>query len=390
MIQRSLFSAGRLTALVVSAVALGLTGCDKAKAPETPVRAVRTMVIADTGGILDREFSGEIRARVETRLSFRVPGKITARQAELGQSVRGGQVLAQLDAADLRLGQEAARAGLMAAQAQANQAAADFKRFQDLRAQGFISAAELERHQTLLKSAEASLAQARAQSQVQGNQTSYSQLTATAAGVITSVEAELGQVVAAGMPVITLAHDGPRDVVFVIPEDLSAAVRPLVGKPGALKVRRWGSDRWMPATIREMAAAADTVTRTLQVKADVGALDGTLGQTATVALAVPARIREGLRLPLHALTEHQGKSVVWLLDPKSMTVSRQNVITADVSGNIVLVAAGLRPGQEVVTAGAHVLTPGQKVKRLVDKAAVDAAASAVGAQSLAATVNAVK
>ncbi|HET6786631.1 MAG TPA: efflux RND transporter periplasmic adaptor subunit, partial [Aquabacterium sp.] len=166
MIQRSLFSTGRLTALVVSAVALGLTGCDKAKAPETPVRAVRTMVIADTGGILDREFSGEIRARVETRLSFRVPGKITARQAELGQSVRGGQVLAQLDAADLRLGQEAARAGLMAAQAQAQQAAADFKRFQDLRAQGFISAAELERHQTMLKSAEASLEQARAQSQV--------------------------------------------------------------------------------------------------------------------------------------------------------------------------------------------------------------------------------
>jgi len=366
-------------ALVVVAVAAALAGCQKAEPPVEVVRAVRTQVIGDVGSMIDREFSGEIRARVESRLAFRVPGKITQRPAELGMSVRPGQMLAQLDAADLRLGQAAAQAAVAAAQVQAAQAAADFKRFQDLRAQGFISPAELERHQTVLKAAEAQLAQARAQAAVQGNQTSYSQLGADASGIVTSIDAEPGQVVAAGQPVLTLAHDGPRDVVFAVPEDLGASVRPLIGKAGGIKVRRWGTDKWVSATIREMAAAADGVTRTLQVKADVSGLDVSLGQTATVALSVPSRIKEGLRLPLHAMIEHQGQSMVWVLDPRTMTVNRQPVVTAEVSGNVVLVAAGLKSGQEVVIAGVHVLIPGQKVKRLVEPGAAAATPAAPSA-----------
>jgi RND family efflux transporter MFP subunit len=376
MIQRFMSSRRVLAFGGAASLMTVLVGCQPAKAPESPVRAVRTLVISETGGTLDREFSGDIRARTETRLSFRVPGKITARQVELGQSVRPGQTLAQLDATDLRLNQQAAQAGLAAAEATAVQAAADLKRFQDLRAQGFISAAELDRHQTNQKNAQAQLTQARAQAGVQGNQAAYSTLTAGAAGVITSVDAEPGQVVAAGQPVVTLAHDGPRDVVFSVPEDMGPTVRPLVGKGGALKVRRWGSDQWAPATIREMAAATDPTTRTFLVKADVNRLDAALGQTATVALAVPSRLQGGgVHLPLNALVEQGGKSAVWILDPKAMTVSRQPVVTAEVNGNIVLVASGLRPGQEVVTAGVHVLTQGQKVRRLQVSASAAAANS---------------
>lgn len=376
MIQRFMSSRALLVFGGVAALSAALGGCQPAKAPESPVRAVRTMVVSDTGGALDREFSGDIRARTETRLSFRVPGKVTARQVELGQSVRPGQVLAQLDPTDLRLNQQAAQAGLAAAEATAAQAAADLKRFQDLRAQGFISAAELDRHVTNQKNAQAQLTQARAQANVQGNQAGYGTLVATAAGLITSVDVEPGQVVAAGQPVLTLAHDGPRDVVFSVPEDMGPAVRPLVGKTGALKVRRWGSERWAPATIREMAAATDPATRTFLVKADVNGLDAALGQTATVALAVPSRLQGGgVQLPLNALVEQGGKSAVWLLDPKTMTVARQPVTTAEVNGNIILVAAGLRPGQEVVTAGVHVLNEGQKVRRLQVSAAASAALS---------------
>ncbi len=365
---------GLVTGLTVALVAL--SACGPKPPPEDPIRAVRTLVVSDTGGVIDREFAGEIRARTETRLSFRVPGKITQRTVDLGQSVRAGQLLAQLDPTDLRLGQEAARAGLMAAQVTANQAQVDFKRFQDLQAQGFISAAELERHQATLRTSQAALTQAQAQASAQGNQAAYSALTASAAGVITAVDAEPGQVVTPGQPVVTLALDGPRDVVFSVPEDMGATLRPLVGKAGALKVRRWGTDRWLPATIREMAAAADTVSRTFLVKADVGQADVTLGQTATVALSTPSRVPNGVHLPLHALVEQQGKSSVWLLNPQSMTVSQQAVTTAEISGNVVLVAAGLKPGQEVVTAGVHVLTPGQKVRRLAVVATAPVAASA--------------
>jgi multidrug efflux system membrane fusion protein len=373
-------SSPRWALLIASVSLLALGACSKPPEVETPVRAVRTLVLKDAGGLIDREFSGEVKARTETRLSFRVGGKVTQRLVELGQPVRAGQALALLDATDLRLSQDAARAGLAAAQVQVNQAQADFKRFQDLRAQGFISQAELERHQTTLKAAEASAAQARAQLSVQGNQAAYSSLNSTAAGVVTLVSVEPGQVVNPGEPVLTVAHDGPRDVVFAIPEDMGNAVRPLVGKMNAIKARRWGTEVWVPATIREMAAAADPASRTLLVKADVGRADVSLGQTASVAISVAPRIQAGVHVPLQALVEFQGRSAVWVLDSASMTVKQQPVSTGEVNGNVVLVASGIKPGQEIVTAGVHVLTSGQKVRRLLDASAAAATATAAASK----------
>lgn len=345
------------------ALVLTLSACSKEAPAPTPVRAVRTLTLTETGGVMEREFSADIRARTESRLGFRVPGKVSRRLVELGQSVRAGQVLAQLDPQDLRLQQDAARAGLASAEANAAQAASDLKRFTDLKAQGFISDAELERRATAQKAADATLRQARAQAGVQGNQASYAALVADASGVITSVDLEPGQVVNAGTPVLTLAQDGPRDAVFAVPEDLGQTVKPLVGKTGAIKVRRWGSSEWVPATIRELAAAADPQTRTYLVKADVGRAGFDLGQSASVAFNTPLRSTGGVRVPLHALTERNGQSVLWLLDAPSMTVKPQPVVTADVTGNVVLVVKGVSPGQEVVTAGAHTLNPGQKVRR---------------------------
>jgi membrane fusion protein, multidrug efflux system len=340
-----------------------LAGCGKKPVTEPPVRAVRTLMLAETGGVLEREFAAEVRARTESRLGFRVGGKVNRRLVELGQSVTRGQVLAQLDPQDLQLAQEAARAGLAAAEAQATQAAANYKRFVELKSQGFISAAELERHDTMNKAAQASLRQARAQAGVQGNQTSYAALTADAPGVITGVDLEPGMVVGAGMPVLTLAHDGPRDVVFSVPEDMGPTVRSLMGKPGALKARRWGTQDWVPVTLREVAAATDPLTRTYLVKADVGRAGFELGQTATVGMNAPVRAAQGVRVPVNALAERGGKSVLWVLDGKTMTVNPVEVTTKDITGNLILVSQGIQPGQEIVTAGVHVLTPGQKVRR---------------------------
>jgi multidrug efflux system membrane fusion protein len=362
-------------------VAALLAACSKPATVEEPVRAVRTLVLSETGGALEREFAADIRARTESRLSFRVAGKVNRRLVELGQAVRAGQVLAQLDPIDLKLGEDAARAGLAAAEANAAQASADLKRFTELKAQGFISDAELDRHVTANKTAQASLQQARAQAGVQTNQASYAALVAGASGVITSVDLEPGQVVNAGLPVLTLAHDGPRDAVFSVPEDMGPVVRPLVGKPGALKLRRWGTSEWVPATLREIAAATDSLTRTYLAKADVGAAAGfDLGQTAVVMLNAPVRVTGGVRVPLNALAERDGKSVVWVLNPQSMTVQPAPVVTGDVTGNVVLLAKGVTPGQEIVTAGIHVLTPGQHVRRYQLDAAVPASGPASAAQ----------
>lgn len=361
---RSFFAPG-----VVLTIMLSLAACSKPEPLPDPVRAVRTQTVAaqSAGGVL--EFAGEVRARTESRLGFRVGGKIVRRQVELGDAVKAGQVLAQLDPQDLKLGQDAARAALASAQANLDMTQADLKRYRELREQGFISSAELDRREMATTAARAQFDQARAQAGVQGNQAAYAALTADAPGVVTGVDAEPGMVVAAGATVLRLARDGARDVVFAIPEDKVALVKALGGQPGRFKVRLWGEGAvLLPATLREVAASADPVTRTFSVKVDVGtgqAIDLRLGQTATVLVELPQAVGV-VKLPLSALKEEQGRSAVWVVDKEAMTVSLQTVQVAGADGNDAVISAGLAPGQVVVTAGVHVLTPGQKVKPWVE------------------------
>lgn len=363
---------GFLLAAVAVVAAAALSACGKSAPAPEPERAVRTQVVADGSAGLVHEYAAELRARTESRLSFRVGGKLLERRVGLGDVVKPGQALARLDAQDLKLAQDAAAAAMNAARVNRDQAGADYKRFIELHQQGFISAAELERRDAAFKAAQAQLDQAKAQASAQSNQSAYAQLSADAAGVITAVYAEPGMVVAAGSPVLQLAHDGPRDVVFSVPEHLIASLRAAAARPGALKVRLWG-DTAEPQviTLREVSAAADPTTRTFLVKADAGKLDARLGQTATVLLELPKQAQV-IKLPLAAVLEQQGKTSVWLLDGKSMTVRLQPIQVAGAEGNEVVVAGGLAPGQEVVTAGVHVLTPGLKVKRYVEPAAAAA------------------
>jgi multidrug efflux system membrane fusion protein len=352
----------RSTVLAVPLVLL-LGACSKAPPAAEPLRAVKTMVIAPASAGGTYEYAGEIRARVESRLGFRVGGKMTERPVNVGDAVRSGQVLARLDPRDLRLGEDVARAAVASAAVNLQQAEADFKRYRDLKDQGFISGAELERRETTLKVAKAQLEQARAQSGVQGNQAGYATLTADASGVVTGVDVEPGMVVAAGASVVRLAHDGPRDVVFSVPEDKVGLIQAIAARQGAVKVRLWSSGAGtVPAKIREISAAADPATRTFLVKADLGEADGPrLGQTATVAVDTP-RLAGIARVPLSALKEDHGKSTVWIVDAASMTTVSRLVTIGGAEGNDAVVIAGLTPGDRVVTAGVHVLSPGQRVR----------------------------
>jgi multidrug efflux system membrane fusion protein len=360
-----------LVSAALGVAVLGLAGCAKKEAQPEPVRAVRTTTVSGAESVASHEYAAEIRARTESRLGFRVGGKLQSRAVNLGDAVKAGQVLAQLDPQDLRLGQEAARAAVAAAQTNFDQLAADYKRFKELRDQGFIGAAELDRREAAMKTARAQLDQAKAQAAVQGNQAAYAALTADAPGVVTAVEAEPGQVVGAGTPVVRLAHDGPRDAVFSVPEDRVGTLRQLLNQDGAVTLVPWGGGEPAKATVREVAAAADPVTRTFLVKADVGNAPVRLGQTANIRIESKP-VAGVIRLPLTAVAEAKGQTVVWLFDRSAMTVRRQPVTVAGADGNTVVIAQGVKPGDEVVTAGTHVLTPGQKVKPFVEQAAAAA------------------
>jgi len=357
-----------------------LSACGEQESSAEPERAVRTQVLqADSAGV-SYEYAAEIRPRIESRLSFRVGGKILTRKVNLGDVVKPGQVLAQLDPQDLLLARAAADAAVAAARTNRDQAGADYKRYIDLERQGFISSAELERRNAAFKAAQSQLDQAKAQGSAQGNQAAYAQLIADVAGVVTSVDAEPGMVVAAGTPVLRIAQDGPRDVVFSVPEDQVAMFRQVASKPGALTFKLWGPGQAASeAVLREVSAAADPVTRTFLIKAAIGQgagrVEARLGQTAVVSLQ-PPRSEQVIKLPLTALLQEQGKTSVWVLDPASMSLRSQPVKIAGAEGNDVVIAAGLQPGQEVVVAGVHVLKAGQKVQRYQSPAASTQPASA--------------
>ncbi len=345
------------------AIAALAAACSKPEPAPEPVRAVKIMTLAAAPFGSGYEFAGEVRAQSEVRLSFRVGGKIIKRQAELGQRVKAGQILAQIDPEDYKLAQDASRAQLNAAATNRDLAAADFKRFAVLKEQNFISGAELERREAQFKAAQAQYEQARSQLAVQGNQASYAVLTASAAGVITAVEAEPGQVVAAGAPVVRIALDGLRDVVFSVPEDKVAAFKP--GLP--VKVRGWAQSTVLPATVREVSASADPVTRTYPVKVALGAEapPPPLGATVYVLpVELSGERAQGLqviKLPSSALRQQGNASAVWVLDKSSMTLKSQEVQIATADGNEAVISAGLQPGMLVVSAGVHVLSAGQKV-----------------------------
>ncbi len=347
------------TILSLASAALLLAACSRPEPPQEPVRAVKVITVGAEAFSSRHEYAGEVRAQRESPLGFRVGGKLLKRQAELGQHVNAGQVLAQLDSQDYQLAASAARAQVTAAASSRDLAAADFRRYQTLKAQGFISGAELERHQATLKAAQAQLDQAQSQFSVQGNQAQYAVLTADVAGVVTAIEVEPGQVVKAGDPVLRIAADGARDVVFSVPEDRVAAVK--VGAP--VGIRLWSQGAELPGRVREVAASSDPVTRTYAVKVSIDAkAPPALGATASVLLDAGGAVGlPVIKLPTSALRQEGQSTAVWLVDKASMTVKSQVIQIATADGNEAVVAAGLQPGMLVVSAGVHVLSPGQKV-----------------------------
>ena len=337
----------------------GLTACSPKQETAEPIRSVKLFTVAASDLNVQGEYAAEVRARTESRLAFRVGGKILMRQAEVGQRVQAGQVLAEVDVQDYALAAQAAQALVNGARSQRDLAAADFKRYEALLVQNFISAAELERRSTSLKAAQASLDQALAQAQAQTNQVGYAKLTATVSGVVTGVEAEPGQVVSTGQPVLRFAHDGPRDAVFAVPEHVVGRLK--MGQKMTVSVGN--TSQTIQGQVREIGAIADPATRTFTVKLGLDKAEALpLGITLNVqAPQLAGSLADVIKVPTSALRQEANQTSVWIYDPQTATVASQVVQVATADGNDVVIASGLKPGQQIVSAGVHVLSPGQKV-----------------------------
>ncbi len=361
-----------------------LAGCDKPAPKTEDVRPVRAIKLAAGDGAERIEFSGDVRPRYESRLGFRVGGKIVERKVDVGAIVADGQVLMRLDPQDLRLAEAQARATLRAAETERDLAQADYKRHQNLRAQNFVSQAVLDAKQAALRAAQANVDAARAGFRGQSNQAGYANLESDTNGVVTAVDAEVGQVVAAGAPVVRVARTDEKEVVIGIPEDRVEQLR----HASDVNVRLWSNrDVLIPGKIREVSPVADPATRTYTVKVSIPAsAEARLGMTATVDMAGARKESDSqLRVPLSALVQDKAATSVWVVEKDAVQLRRVQV--AGQSGNDILLSSGVQPGQTVVTAGVHLLKPGQKVRILTADISRrgDTEAAAVGGRSASAS-----
>lgn len=308
-----------------------------------------------------RSFPGEVRAREESPLAFRVGGELVRRDVDVGERVVRGQLLAVLDPADFEAQARAARARLSAAEAQLTRAAADRRRHAALADEQLVSRSALDAQEAAWRAAEGEVRAARAQLEVARNQAGYAELRAPADGVIASRQAEAGQVVAAGQPVFTLAGDDGREVLIALPESALGGFS--VGQ--AAEVELWSAPgRRLRGRFREISPAADPAARTYaaRVAIEEGADRVALGQSARVHVA-PADA--ALSVPLAAVQAGaDGQPSVWVFEDGRVRAVR--VETGDFGAERVPVTAGLEPDDWVVVAGGHLLRDGQDV-RAVDR-----------------------
>jgi RND family efflux transporter MFP subunit len=369
------WAARRPALMSVLLSSLVLAACSKPVEKAEEIRPVRAMRVAADNVEVVAEYPGEIRARVESRLGFRVGGKIVSRKVDVGNVVKRGQVLMQLDPQDLQLAQAQANAALKAAESNRDLARAEFKRYQDLREKNFVSQAVLESKDTAFRAAQASYDQALAGFRNQSNQAGYAVLVSDVDGVVTGIDAEAGQVVAAGTPVVRVAQGGEKEIVVGIPEDKVDALRQITD----VRVRTWAKpDTLLRGKLREMSPVADPATRTYTARITIpdAPADVKLGMTATVAFAAKSP-DASIRLPSTALFRLQDGSAVWVIENGAVKAAPVKVSGA--SGNQFLVSQGIAPGQTVVTGGVNLLKPGQKVKILGEDAVTASAPAAAPA-----------
>lgn len=349
----------RSLALSILAAAL-MAACSKpapvAEAPR-PVVVHKLALAPVAAGAL---YAGEVRARYESDLAFRITGKIIERRVDVGTAVKPGQVLARLDPSDAGLNAEAARAQLAAAQNEYAFAKAEVERYRDLVGKNFVSRSVLDAKESAFKSAEARVAQARAQATVAGNQSGYTTLVADQAGVITAVSAEVGQVVKDSAVVMKLARDGEREVLIAVPESRLSALRTAKD----VEIRLWAQpDTALRGRVREIAPSADTATRTYAVRVSI--IDPTptvqLGMTANVVLQDAQAAAGALLVPAAAVFEHDGRSAVWVMQAEGALVKPvlRPVTVRQYREDGVLIADGVKPGETIAAAGVHKIVAGQ-------------------------------
>jgi len=361
---RNVHSARAPSLLAFSLLAL-LVACRPAAEPSAPeIRPVRVMTVTKTVGGETVTLTGNIQAQTEVNLSFRIDGRMIQRNVNVGDVVKPGQLVATLNADNEENALQSARASLAAARAQLVEARNNYDRYKTLLAQRFVAEAEFDRFAAILKTAQAQVDSVQAQVNIAQNRLGYAQLIADAGGTVTAVGAEPGEVVQGGRMIVQIARQGGRDAVFDVSPQIkdSAPANPeiTVSLPTDPKVTATGR-------VREVSPRADPATGTFRVRVGLTNPPATMRLGTTVTGRMQRGSAAGIEIPASAVIRSDRQSAVWIVDPKTGTVSTRNIEVGSQDLARVVVASGLNPGDVVVTAGVQALRPGQKVRLLEAK-----------------------
>jgi multidrug efflux system membrane fusion protein len=348
--------------LAVAAAALALlAACSQHTPPAEPAHAVIALPVETVAGTLAAQFPGEVHSRFEMPLSFRVAGQLLARSARLGDNVKKGQALAKLDDADALKIQAQAAAALDAAEHRLTFATQQRDRDEAQSAQNLISQLQLDQTRDAYAAALAARDQARQQLALAQAQLRYNTLLADNDGTITSEQAEVGQVLAAGQPVFGFAWSGERDVFFSVPEGQLAGIS--VGQPATVTLVALPGKSYS-GRVRDISPAADPQARTYRVKLalDAAGQQLPLGMTAQVSLAATAPSGPLVRIAATALFHDKELPAVWVVRSSDSTLELRRVSVARYGERDVLVSGGLHAGERVVMQGVHAVSAGEKVE----------------------------
>lgn len=347
--------------LAVACVALAVAACnrDGDEAQKGPVRPVRTTTVAAPGQAQAASFAGLIEAKDSVSLAFRIGGRLSERLVGVGAEVKDGQVLARLEPENELNDLRSARAALAAAEGLLRQAHGQYERQSHLHARGVTSLADFETAEQARKAAASQVEAAAAKVRIAEDVVSFTVLSADAPGLVTAVGAEPGEVVSPGRMILRLARREGRDAVFDVPagtlDDFALADRVTVQAVGDANVKAVGR-------VREVSPEADPVTRLFRIR--VGLVDAprAMALGSAVQGSFAARHSDAVSVPAAALAPGGSEPAVWVVDPASGKVALRPVTIQRSDPAVVIVSAGLSPGDVVVTAGAGSLKAGQTVR----------------------------
>lgn len=345
--------------LLIAIVIFICTGCgnDDNKIEKIPL--VKVQHVKFISAQSTENFSGVVKGRYETDLAFQVGGKIISRNVQVGSTVRAGDILMTIDPKDIVEQNKTFAAQVSSAFAQMKLAESNLQRYSELFKEDAISAATLEQYKTEYAAATANYNSALAQAEQSNNALDYTNLFATADGVISAINAEVGQVISAGQTILKLTQTNEMEVEINIPENKISEIK--IGQP--CEINFWANDKIIAGRVREISPIADNNSRTFTVKISIENLSENiqLGMTANVLITEKNLNTQEIILPLSAIYQTGETPQVWIVKDDKVTL--KNISTADFENNFVKVR-GLSAGDIVVIAGVHKLREGQAVRLL--------------------------